>query len=261
MIICVYPCSVILATLASDMLEFTSFVFVASTEGDTGVHLSAAIQNDEVPNNSSLLRHVRLISPTKGIRIYGRPPLLDHVTVFNSTTSGLSLTDFLVGNFSARHCDFSGNQQHGIYIMLHKSNVHADITHTTLNDNGRGGVMVEYLSSGSVTMSHNTFGNNLQCALDVRDIRGSLTLAKNSFTNNTSTGYQKSIVYLPHVYHGSHLQIVDNTFMNNSAYYRRRYYGRHYANYVIYIATDASDIDCKASIITSACFLSELVYD
>ena len=243
--------SIVLVKLACDMLKLTSFVFFASTESDTGVHPSAATQNDEVPNNSSLLRHVRLISPTEGISIYGRPPLLDHVTVFNSTTSGLSLTDFLVGNLSARHCDFSGNQLHGIYINTRESNVHADITHTMLNDNGQAGVMVEYLSYGSVTMSHNTFGNNLQYALDVRDIRASLTLAKNSFSNNTSTYPPKPIVNLQYVY-GAHVQIVDNTFVHNRVYGER--FSSHYVNYVIYLRTYSRDSHCKVSILTSACF-------
>ena len=209
------------------LLKLTSFVFSASTESNTGTgaHPSAATQNDEPPKNISLLRHVRLISPTEGIRIYGRPPLLDPVTVFNSTASGLSLRDVLVGRFSARHCDFSGNQLHavwlhGIYIYSKESKVHADITHTTLNDKGHAGVMVEYLSSRSVTMSHNTFGDNLQYALDARAVSGSLTLANNTFSNNTSTYPPKPIVNIPYVF-GGHLQVVDNTFVHNRVYDKR----------------------------------------
>ena len=247
-----YTCSMVPATLACDMLKLRSFVFSVSTESDTDVHLSTATQDDDVQKNSSLLRHVRLISPTEGLRIYGRPPHLDHVTVFNSTTSGLSLTDILVGRFSARHCDFSGNQLHGIYIYSRESNVHADITHTTLNDNGQAGVMVEYLSSGSVTMSRNMFGNNLQYALHARSVSGSLALANNTFSNNTSTFRPKPIVNLQHVF-GGHLQVVDNTFMHNRVY--DKLYSRLYANYVIYLAAYNRDTDYKVSIVffTSPC--------
>ena len=228
-----------------------SFVFSASTESytGTGVHPSTATRNDEPPKNISLLSNVKLISPTEGIRIYGRPPLLDHVTVFNSTASGLSLTDVLVGRFSARHCDFSGNQLHGIYLYSRESNVHADIIHTTLNDNGQAGVMVEYLSSGSVTMSHNTFSDNLQYALDARTVSGSLTLANNTFSNNTSTYPSKPIVNLQHVF-GGHLQVVNNTFMHNRMY--GKLYSSHYANYgnyVIYLAGYNRDTDYTVSIV------------
>ena len=217
----------------------------AFTESDADVDPTEAPENNDPPKNISLLRHVKLISPAEGIRINGRPPLLDHVTVFNSSSSGVSLTGVPVGLFSARYCDFSGNQQHGIYISSRKGNVHVDITHTTLNDNFQNGVMVGSLRYGSVTLSENMFGNNLKHALAAGDVRGSLTLANSSFLQGTSKPQSSSIVYIANDNVGN-VQIVNNVFMHNRMHDTSFY--NPSANYAIHLTGySGTDFNFKVS--------------
>ena len=171
------------------------------------------------------------MNPTEGIRIRGILPLLDTVTVFNSSTSGLSLMGFYLGNLFVSNCNFSNNKQHGVYIYFQRSQLQAIISRTTLNGNGQSGVMTRGTLSGTVVLTENTISNNQNYGLNTKYMKGTLIVANNTFSNNSCTYRTLPTVYIPHVYDGN-LHILNNEFVNNRNYYARHHYSV-YADYVL----------------------------
>ena len=171
------------------------------------------------------------MNPTEGIRIRGILPLLDTVTVFNSSTSGLSLMDFYLGNLFVSNCNFSNNKQHGVYIYFKKNQLQAIISRTSLNGNGQSGVTIQGAMSGTVVLTENTISNNKNYGLKTQEVKGTLIVANNTFSNNSYTYRTSPTVHIPSVYDGD-LQILNNEFVNNRNYYARYSYTT-YADYVI----------------------------
>ena len=200
----------------------------------------------ETLTNGSVLAHVRLINSTEGIRIQGRIPRLDHVTVINSTTSGLSLMGFLQGNLSVNKCNFSYNKLHGISVNFKKSVVQTTtITRTILGSNGKAGVTIQGAITGTVELTGNTISNNSESGLNTEDFRGTLIVRNNSFVNNWCRDRATPTINLPNV-NGGNLQIINNVFANNRNLYKRYYY-RTYGSYVIRFSRVDGDYRLKVS--------------
>ena len=183
-------------------------------------------ESAETLTNGSVLFHVRLIDSTEGIRIRGRIPRLDHVTVINSTTSGLSLMGFLQGNLSVNKCNFSYNKHHGISLNFKKTEVQTKIIGTTLSSNGIGGVTIQGEIVGTVELTESIINNNSEYGLSAEDVSGTLIVANNSFVNNWCRDRASPTIHLPVVYHGP-VQITNNVFVNNSNYHKSKDDGAH----------------------------------
>ena len=161
----------------------------------------------------SVLRYTRLVNTTDGINIIGRPPHLDHVTVFNSATSGVSLLGFFQGNITVSHCNFSSNQRHGIYFNLDNSKANVHVTNTTMIGNGEAGMTLQRGTSGTVRLLNNTIHSNLRYGLNSQETIATLIVANNSFINNShnvdqeGTAVRASQVIHVHYRNVTHLKV------------------------------------------------------
>ena len=129
---------------------------------------------DSIPEDalqSSVMNYVTVINPTEGIFVTARPPIMNHVTVFNSSSNGFTFDDFLQGDYILADCSAFNCKRTGVYF---RSAVHLYDTSLQLNacaveNNGDAGIHVE--SNANVTVVATNIRNNSKsgCTFAGRD--------------------------------------------------------------------------------------------
>ena len=217
--------------------------------------------------SGSIMRHVTVINSTEGVVITGRPPRMNHVSIVNSLSNGLTFDSFLRGEFVLENCSVSGSKEHGIKFgstaLLYnaklrlnacrietngqtgiyvKSNVNMTITGSLIRSNVKSGCKFYgrnnniYEGSGLIVVDENKISENKGYGF-LFEGTINVMLSNNEFARNTfvSRYYAEAFLYLRNNRH-TDVEIRNNTFVDNIHYYHYQSWGRRLVNkYTVYL--------------------------
>ena len=214
----------------------------------------------------SVMTHVTVIKPTEGIVIIGRPPILNHVTVLNSSSDGIKFDDFLHGEFTLNECSVLASKGRGSYFRSSAvlSNASLQLNACTLENNGDAGIYVESNVNISIVGSSIRKNSKSGCMLygrgtDSRYIPGCILFSGNTVSENRMHGLKShcaakmsissndfsrnllgvnsayATLHLDQSYVGVDVSMRNNSFTDNINYYKYSvYYSRYRLSYTIY---------------------------
>jgi len=186
------------------------------------------------------MTHVTVIKPTEGIVITGRPPILNHVTVLNSSSDGIKFDGFLHGEFNLNECSvlaskggfyfrssvllsnaslqlnactFENNGDAGIYV---ESNVNISIVGSSIRKNSNYGCMLYGIgtSSGYIRFSDNTVSDNRMAGLTSQGA-AKMSISSNDFSRNLLDEYNDDATLHLDCYGVVDIDIRNNSFTDN----------------------------------------------
>ena len=202
---------------------------------------------------SSVMNHVTIIKPTKGVFVTGRPPIMNHVTVLNSSTNGITFDGFMRGDFILNNCSVLASTERGIYFRSNVllTNARLQINACTVENSGQAGIYVE--SNVNITIIGSSIRKNAKSGCTFRGrgssstyISGLIVLRGNKISENQMHGlrsqgaakmsiknntFSRNLIGTNYVYSTLHfdqcgnvdLDIQNNILVDNTNYYT--YYG------------------------------------
>lgn len=212
------------------------------------------------------MNHVTIINPTEGVFVAGRPPIMNHVTVFNSSANGIRFDGFLRGDFTLNSCSVLSSKERGIYFRSSAllTNARFQMNACRVENNGQTGIYVE--SNVNIAIIGSSIRNNAKsgCIFSGRGssstyISGLIVLygnlisenqmhglksqgaAKMSIKNNT---FSRNLIGSNSAYSTLHLDlsrdididIQNNIFVDNINYYKYSYWGvRYRVSFTVYL--------------------------
>ena len=212
----------------------------------------------------SAMIYVTVNNPTEGVFVTARPPIMNHVTVFNSSANGITFDGFLQGDYILTDCSVSNGRGRGIYfrssIQLYKASL--QLNACTVESNGEEGIYVE--SNANLTVVATNIRNNTKSGCSFAGRRNSrsyvpgiiifdenkvvenrmeglktmgatkMSVKNNDFSRNeigaTNTYSTVSIDQFGYV----DIDICNNTFNDNINYYSY-YSSRYLTSFTVYV--------------------------
>ena len=211
---------------------------------------------------SSVMNHVTIIKPTKGVFVTGRPPIMNHVTVLNSSTNGITLDGFLRGDLILNNCSVLASKERGIYFRSNVllTNARCQINACRVENSGQAGIYVE--SNVNIIVIGSSIRNNTKsgCIFSGRDssssyISGLIVLRGNKISENKMHGlksqgaakmsiknntFSRNLIGSNYFYSTLHfdqcgdvdIDIQNNIFVDNTNYYK---YYRYTSAFTVYL--------------------------
>ena len=163
---------------------------------------------------TSVMNHVTIIKPTEGVFVTGRPPIMNHVTVFNSSANGITFDCFLRGDFTLNNCSVLASKERGIYFRSSAplTKARLQLIACRVENSGQTGIYVE--SNVNIAIIGSSIRNNAKsgCTFSGRGssstyISGLIVLRGNLISENQMHGLKSQ--------GAAKMSIENNTFSRN----------------------------------------------
>ena len=214
----------------------------------------------------SVMNHVTVINPTEGIFVTARPPVMNHVAVFNSAANGFTFDGFLQGDYILTDCSVSNSKGKGFYFrssvplynasfqlnacnvehnieegIYVESNANLTVVATNIRNNSKSGCSFAGRgNSRSYVPGIIIFEGNKVLENRMEGIKtmgaANMSVKKNDFSGNGISTTNTYSTFRIDQFGYVDIEICNNTFNDNMNYYN--YYSTRYStSFTVYVGS------------------------